>query len=85
MRTPKLRNQNQIAELFDVGPWRIRYLLQSRRYIKPAVVLPSMRLFDEKAVGQIKAELKVIEARQSRHQNVIPVGSGAAATPVASA
>ena len=84
MRTPKLRNQNQIAELFDVGPWRIRYLLQSRRYIKPAVTLPTMRLFGEKAVGQIKAELKAIEARRSRHQHANPVGSGAAATPVAS-
>lgn len=82
---PALWNLNQIARLLDVGPWRIRYVISSRHYIQPAVILPTMRLFGEKAVGQIKAELKVIEARRSRHQHANPVGSGAAATSVASA
>ena len=61
-----LWNLNQIAELLDVGPWRIRYILQSRRHIKPTMTLPSMRLYDEKAVEQIKAELKTIDEKYTR-------------------
>lgn len=61
---PVLRNLNQIAELLDVGPWRVRYILQSRRHIKPTMTLPTMRLFDEKAVEQIRAELRTIEAKR---------------------
>ena len=60
------RNLNQIAELLDVGPWRIRYILQSRRYIKPVITLPTMRLYDDKAVEQIKAELRTIEEKYTR-------------------
>lgn len=58
------RNLNQIAELLDVGPWRIRYILQSRRHIKPIMTLPTMRLFNESAVEQIKFELEAIEQKR---------------------
>lgn len=63
-KTPVLRNLNQIAELLDVGPWRIRYVLQSRRHIKPTMTLPTMRLFNERAVERIRAELRAIEAKR---------------------
>jgi hypothetical protein len=36
-----------------------------------------MKFYDAKGVAKIKAELKAIESRRSRHQNVNPVGSGA--------
>lgn len=65
-KTPVLRNLSQIAELLEVGPWRIRYILQSRRHIKPTMTLPTMRLFNEKAVEQIKDEIKAINDAKQR-------------------
>ncbi|MEE9130812.1 MAG: hypothetical protein V3T84_12395 [Phycisphaerales bacterium] len=65
-KIPDLWNLNQIAERLDVGPWRVRYVITSRRHIKPAVVLPTMRLFDEKAVKQIKTELELIDTKPKK-------------------
>lgn len=57
---------NRVAELLGVDYWKVRYIVNARRFIKPAVVIQSMQFYDAKAIRQIKVELNMIDAKAKR-------------------
>ncbi len=64
----KLWNINQIAEQLDINYWRVRYVLQTRKEIQPVIDTSRAKLYDAKAVRQIKAALKSIDAKQAKQR-----------------
>ena len=59
---------NRIAALLDVDYWRVRYIVNARRSIKPAIVIQAMKFYDANGVRQIKAELKAIGTKQAKQR-----------------
>ena len=55
---------NRIAALLDVDYWKVRYIVNARRSIKPAIVVQAMRFYDAEGIAKIKAELKRIKPRR---------------------
>lgn len=61
-----LKTVTQIARIFGVPSFRIRYLLDSRQSITPTTRCAHIRMFDSQAVLQIGCELEKINARKTK-------------------
>jgi hypothetical protein len=64
---PKLLTVGTIADELGLSLARVQYILAARRHIRPVARAGALRLFDEKALAQIRYESNRIDAR--RHRN----------------
>lgn len=60
----ELKTVNEIARMFGLAPFRIRYLIDSRIDIEPVTRCGHIRMFDTGAVRRIASELEKINARR---------------------
>jgi DNA-binding transcriptional MerR regulator len=65
---PRLNTVGTIARDLRVPVHRVRYVLETRPYIRPAALAANTRLFDQHAVAQIRHALSAIEARRGRDE-----------------
>ncbi len=63
--TPHLITPGVIARELHRPLHRILYVLNTREHIKPSARAGTLRLYDRKAVAQVRHELNAIEARQA--------------------
>ncbi len=61
---PKLLTVGRIAERLKIPVHRVQYILATRLYIAPAALAGRTRLFNTKAVAQIRHETNAIDARR---------------------
>lgn len=61
---PRLRTPGVIAQELGESLQRVQYVLRTRPHIQPSALAGSLRLFDRKAVAQIRHELNAIAARR---------------------
>lgn len=69
MRTslvPSLLTPGRIAERLRVPLPRVLYVLSTRPHIQPSARAGCLRLFDRRAVAQVRHELNAIAARRSK-------------------
>lgn len=62
---PHLPTAGMIAEHLQVSLHRVQYILRTRKHIKPSAYGGILRLYDSKAIAQVRHELNAIEARKS--------------------
>ena len=55
----------QLASILGVSVDRVRYILNSRSHIKPAVTVENMRFYRPDAVAFLRHELNAIAARRA--------------------
>lgn len=61
---PRLRTLGEIAVILGVPLQRVAYILRTRPYIQPAARAGILRVFDLKAVAEIRQALNGIDARK---------------------
>lgn len=61
---PTLRTLGVLATDLGEPEHRVRYVLATRRHIRPVARAGRLRLFDREAVAQIRHELNAIDARR---------------------
>lgn len=64
--TPRLRTPGVLAADLGEPLHRVVYVLRTRRHIQPAAKAGRLRLYDRRALAQIRHELNAIDARQGR-------------------
>jgi len=62
--TVQLLTIGRIAEILGVPVHRVGYVLQTRPHICPSARAGVVRLFDNRALAQIRHELTAIDARR---------------------
>jgi hypothetical protein len=62
--TPQLITPGVIARELQRPLHRILYILGTRPHIRPSARAGTLRLYDRKAIAQVRHELNAIEARQ---------------------
>jgi len=62
---PSLRTPGRIAAELGVPVSRVEYILRTRSYISPAARAGAVRVFDRKAVAQIRQELETMAGRRN--------------------
>jgi hypothetical protein len=65
-RAPQLNTPGRIAALLRVPLHRVLHVLATRRYIRPSARAGTLRLYDRRAVAQVRHELNAIDARRDR-------------------
>jgi hypothetical protein len=65
---PQLITPGVIAAQLGVPLHRVAHVLRTRRHIRPSARAGTLRLFDERAVAQVRYELNVIDARRCRRR-----------------
>lgn len=65
---PRLRTPGVIAEEIGEPLPRVLYVLATRPHIQPSARAGVIRLFDRRAVAQIRHELNAIDARRVRKE-----------------
>ena len=70
---PALITAGVIASELDEPIHRVVRVLATRPWIKPAALAGRVRLFDRRAIEQVRAELAAIDRRR------VPLGQGGAA------
>ena len=68
---PRLLTAGRIADELGLTLARVQYILSARRHIRPIARAGTLRLFEEKAIAQIRYESNRIDARRS-----LPKGGG---------
>ena len=63
---PRLRTPGVIAEELEKPLSRVLYVLRTRQHIRPTAFAGRFRLYDRRAVAEIRHELHTIDARQCR-------------------
>ncbi len=63
---PSLATPGKLAETLGVPLHRVLYVLATRRHICPSARAGTLRLFDKRAIAQVRHELNAIEARRAR-------------------
>lgn len=69
MRTlavPALLTPGRIADELGVPLPRVIYILSTRLHIHPAARAGTLRLYDDKAIAQVRHELNGIDARRGK-------------------
>jgi len=66
MTCPQLLTPGRIADALGVPLHRVQHVLATRSHIVPSARAGTLRLFDKKAVAQIRHELNAIAARRGR-------------------
>jgi hypothetical protein len=64
MTCPRLLTPGRIAEALGTPIHRVQHILATRPHIVPSARAGTLRLFDKKAVAQIRHELNSIDARR---------------------
>jgi len=64
-RAPQLITVGVIAEAVGTTSERVRRLLRSRLYIRPAAYAGHVRLFTSDAIAHVRRELNAIDARRA--------------------
>lgn len=67
---PALRTPGVVARELGKPLHRVLYILKTRTHILPTATAGVLRLFDRRAVAQIRHELNAIDAR--RQQREVP-------------
>ena len=67
--TPRLRTAGVIATELHAPLHRVLHILRTRSYIRPTARAGVLRLFDSKAVAQVRHELNAIDARRGRQES----------------
>jgi hypothetical protein len=65
---PHLITPGVIAVQLGEPLHRVSHVLRTRRHIKPSARAGTLRLFDQRAVAQVRYELNVIDARRYRRE-----------------
>jgi len=61
---PRLNTTGRIAATLGVPAHRVAYILTTRPHIKPSALAGRVKLYDRRAVAQIRHELNAIDARR---------------------
>lgn len=64
MAESRLKTTAEIAEILDEPFYRIRYVLQTRRHIKPVQRSERLKLYDSDAFRQITMEIEKLNQRR---------------------
>ena len=64
--TPRLRTAGVIADELDAPLHRVQHILRTRSHIRPTARAGVLRLYDSRAVAQVRHELNALDARRSR-------------------
>ena len=67
--TPRLRTAGVIADELKTPLHRVLHVLRTREHIRPTARAGTLRLFDSRAVAQVRHELNAIDARRGRHES----------------
>jgi len=60
----KVYPPKQLASILGVSVDRVRYILDTRSHIKPAVTIENKRFYRPDAVAMLRHELNAIDARR---------------------
>lgn len=60
----KIYPPKQLASILGVSVHRVRYILDTRPHIKPAVTVENKRFYRPDAVAMLRHELNAIDARR---------------------
>ena len=63
--TPRLTTPGRIAELLGQPLKRVLYVLATRKHIVPSARAGIIRLYDSRAIAQVRHELTAIDARRA--------------------
>ena len=70
MPCPNLLTPGRIASDLGVPLHRVQYILSTRGHIQPSARAGTIRLFDKRAMAQIRHELTAIAARRDRRNSL---------------
>jgi hypothetical protein len=62
---PRLTTPGTMADQLDVPLHRVGYILRTRHHIRPSALAGTLRLYDQKAVAQVRHEINAIDARRA--------------------
>jgi hypothetical protein len=62
---PSLLTAGRIAATIGIPLGRVVYILATRPHIQPAARAGTLRLYDRRAVAQVRHELNAIDARRA--------------------
>lgn len=65
---PRLITSGVIAAELGVPLHRVLRILSTRRHIVPSAVAGTLRLYDQRAIAQVRHELNAIDARRCRRE-----------------
>jgi hypothetical protein len=65
---PRLITPGVIADELNEPLHRVVHVLATRAHIKPTARAGTLRLYDERAVAQVRHELNAIDARRCRRE-----------------
>jgi len=63
---PRLRTPGVIANELGESLQRVQYVLRTRPHIRPVALAGRLRLYDRRAVAQIRHAINSIDARRGR-------------------
>jgi hypothetical protein len=67
-KPPLLNTAGVIARKLGVSLRRVLYILETRRHIRPTARAGTLRLYDRRAISQIRYELNLMDARRCRQE-----------------
>ena len=56
---------NQMAKALDVGPWRVRHLLDTRSGFEPVQMVGPIKLYDQRTLRRVAADLTELDERRA--------------------
>ena len=56
---------NEMAKQLDVGPWRVRHLLDTRSGFEPVQRVGPIKLYDKKTLRRVAAGLAELDERRA--------------------
>jgi hypothetical protein len=66
---PRLNTASVIARQLKVPTRRVQYVLETRHHIQPRAFAGNARLYDRRAIAQIRHELNAIDARREARRS----------------
>ena len=67
---PALITSGRIAADLNVPLHRVLHVLATRPHIRPSALAGTLRLFDHRAVAQVRHELNAMDARRCRRRGM---------------